>query len=74
MQMADCQETCIVTAKYNDLNKETYWGILKKKKNIVQVLTHERRHHEVLEYIQGPPKKCIHTLTKENFTLYNRLF
>ena len=24
-------------------------------------------------YIQGPPKKCIHTLTKENSTLYNRL-
>ena len=23
--------------------------------------------------IQGPPKKCIHTLTKENSTLYNRL-
>jgi len=23
--------------------------------------------------IQGPPKKCIHTLTKENTTLYNRL-
>ena len=24
-------------------------------------------------YTQGPPKKCIHTLTKENSTLYNRL-
>jgi len=24
-------------------------------------------------YIQGPPKKCIHTLTKENSSLYNRL-
>ena len=24
-------------------------------------------------YIQGPPKECIHTLTKENSTLYNRL-
>ena len=24
-------------------------------------------------YIQDPPKKCIHTLTKENSTLYNRL-
>ena len=24
-------------------------------------------------YIQGPPKKCKHTLTKENSTLYNRL-
>ena len=24
-------------------------------------------------HIQGPPKKCIHTLTKENSTLYNRL-
>jgi len=24
-------------------------------------------------YIQGPPKKCIHTLTKENSALYNRL-
>ena len=23
--------------------------------------------------IQGPPKKCIHALTKENSTLYNRL-
>jgi hypothetical protein len=23
-------------------------------------------------YIQGPPRKCIHTLTKENSTLYNR--
>ena len=23
--------------------------------------------------IQGPPKKCVHTLTKENSTLYNRL-
>ena len=23
--------------------------------------------------INGPPKKCIQTLTKENFTLYNRL-
>ena len=22
-------------------------------------------------YVQGPPKKCIHTLTKENSTLYN---
>ena len=24
-------------------------------------------------HIQGPPKKCIHTLTKENSMLYNRL-
>ena len=24
-------------------------------------------------HVQGPPKKCIHTLTKENSTLYNRL-
>ena len=24
-------------------------------------------------YIQGPPKKCIHILTKENSTLCNRL-
>jgi len=24
-------------------------------------------------FIQGPPKKCIHNLTKENSTLYNRL-
>ena len=23
--------------------------------------------------IQGPPKKCMNTLTKENSTLYNRL-
>jgi hypothetical protein len=23
--------------------------------------------------LQGPPKKCIHNLTKENSTLYNRL-
>jgi len=23
--------------------------------------------------IQGPPKKCTHTLTKENYMLYNRL-
>ena len=23
--------------------------------------------------IQGPPKKCIHTLTKENSKLYKRL-
>ena len=26
-----------------------------------------------LDNIQGLPKKCIHTLTKENSTLYNRL-
>jgi len=24
-------------------------------------------------YIQDPPKKCIHSLTKENSTLYNQL-
>ena len=28
---------------------------------------------KVAFYIQGPPKKCVHTLTKENPTLYNRL-
>ena len=28
---------------------------------------------ENLINIQGPPKKCIHNLTKENSTLYNRL-
>ena len=28
---------------------------------------------ENCKYIQGPPKKCIHTLTKENSKLYNRL-
>jgi len=27
----------------------------------------------VCVYTQGPPKKCIHTLTKENSTLYNLL-
>jgi len=28
---------------------------------------------KLCRYIQGPPKKCIHTLTKENSMLYNRL-
>ena len=33
-------------------------------------------HHllsAIADSIQGPPKKCIHTLMKENSTLYNRL-
>jgi hypothetical protein len=39
MQMADYQETCIMTAKFNDLNKETdILGHTGKKKNIIQVL------------------------------------
>jgi hypothetical protein len=43
-----------------------YFGLLNtlKTKNI-------NRKYKV--NIQGPPKKCIHTLTKENSTLYNRL-
>ena len=32
-----------------------------------------RQYIYIYIYIQGPPKKCIHTLTKENSTLYNRL-
>jgi hypothetical protein len=27
----------------------------------------------IYTHTQGPPKKCIHILTKENSTLYNRL-
>ena len=29
--------------------------------------------YQNMAHIQGPSKKCIHTLTKENSTLYNRL-
>ena len=29
--------------------------------------------NQLCSTIQGPPKKCIHTLTKGNCTLYNRL-
>ena len=32
-----------------------------------------RRALQLSSEIQGPPKQCIHTLTKENSMLYNRL-
>ena len=45
--------------------------------------THTHTHTHIYIYIyiythththtQGPPKKCIHNLTKENSMLYNRL-
>ena len=28
---------------------------------------------DIIKNTQGPPKKCIHTLTKESSTLYNRV-
>jgi len=36
-------------------------------------ISHLRQISLIVPHIQGLPKKCIHTLTKENSTLYNRL-
>ena len=40
----------------------TYFGFLEPCSGWIQVC--------VCMYIQDPPKKCIHTLTKENYMLY----
>ena len=37
--------------------------------HLLVILSPDNRHI----YIQGPPKKCIHTLMKENSMLHNRL-
>jgi hypothetical protein len=36
-----------------------------------EILTACVKLPRVSAHIQGPPKKCIHTLTKENSALYN---
>ena len=37
------------------------------------LLTYKKSRGFITIKIQGPPKKCVHTLMKENSTLYNRL-
>ena len=82
-----CRRTAVLEFgrdTHTELFRGTINGYSGKERNL-HTCTLYQQNHETLQqmvdivanpadiYIQVPPKKCTHTLTKENSMLYNRL-